>query len=32
LVVPDVPDGDHLITVLANGQPLPQTVYLTVKR
>ena len=32
VVVPDVPDGDHLITVLVNGQPLPQTVYLTVKR
>jgi len=31
-VVPDVPDGDHQITVLVNGQPLPQTLYLTVKR
>jgi len=32
LVVPDVPDGDHQITVLVNGQPLPQTLFLTVKR
>jgi uncharacterized protein (TIGR03437 family) len=32
LVVPDVPDGDHLITVRVNGQPLAQTFYLTVKR
>jgi uncharacterized protein (TIGR03437 family) len=32
LVVPDVPDGDHQITVLVNGQPLAQTLYLTVKR
>jgi len=32
VVVPDVPDGDHLITVLVNGQPLAQTLYLTVKR
>jgi len=32
LVVPDVPDGDHQITVLVNGQRLAQTLYLTVKR
>ncbi len=32
LRVPDVPDGDHQIVVRVNGQPVPQILYLTVKR
>jgi uncharacterized protein (TIGR03437 family) len=32
LQVPDVADGDYQIIVIVNGQPLPQTLYLTVKR
>jgi uncharacterized protein (TIGR03437 family) len=32
IVVPDVPDGDHLIEIEAGGTKVPQLLYLTVRR